>query len=72
VCNAANIHREGVLESMLCAGSIFDTTSAPCHGNMGGGLYCTDLIGGTSQLAGVLSFGISCGEAVSATVFFAI
>lgn len=56
-CNQAAIHANRVLNVHICAGSVTVTApaSGACIGNIGSGLYCDD------QLAGVLSFGTSCG-----------
>ncbi|XP_070497855.1 trypsin-2-like [Chironomus tepperi] len=56
-CNVANVHANRVLNTHLCAGSIAVTNPATgaCRGNVGSGLYCNE------RLAGVLSFGLSCG-----------
>lgn len=56
-CNAANIHANRVLAVHICAGSIAATNpvTGACAGNIGSGLYCNN------QLAGLLSFGTSCG-----------
>ncbi|KAG5666976.1 hypothetical protein PVAND_014979 [Polypedilum vanderplanki] len=58
-CNAANVHANRVLGVHICAGSIPATTpqTGACTGNIGSGLYCNE------RLAGVLSFGQSCGAA---------
>lgn len=59
-CNAQNIHANRVLPNVhICAGSIAATNpaSGACRGNLGSGLYCGN------ALAGVLSFGFSCGAA---------
>lgn len=58
-CNAANVHANRVLNVHMCAGSLTVTgpPSGACQGNIGSGLYCNGL------LAGVLSFGQSCGAA---------
>lgn len=59
-CNAANVHANRVLANVhICAGSIAATApaSGACRGNLGSGLYCNN------RLAGVLSFGFSCGVA---------
>jgi trypsin len=59
------MHRERVLESMICAGNTAASPTAPCNGNLGGGLYC--LVGGVNQLTGTLSFGLNCGLLVKNT-----
>lgn len=60
-CNTmANAGR--IQESMLCAGILIGAGTPPavpqtvCRGNIGGGLYCN------GRLAGILSFGLSCGN----------
>ncbi|KXJ70215.1 hypothetical protein RP20_CCG024469 [Aedes albopictus] len=62
-CNAANVHANRVLSTMLCAGSIAASTDTVCQGNIGGGLYCN------GQLTGVLSFGITCATANNPGVY---
>lgn len=59
-CNTlANAGR--IQESMICAGTLGTAgqvvPNAVCRGNIGGGLYCN------GRLAGILSFGLSCGNA---------
>ncbi|XP_055587401.1 trypsin 3A1-like [Uranotaenia lowii] len=63
-CNGAAMHAGGVMETMICAGNTAVTNAAaPCHGNMGAGLYCN------RELVGTLSFGINCGGANNPPVF---
>ncbi|XP_065089604.1 trypsin alpha-3-like [Ochlerotatus camptorhynchus] len=62
-CNAANVHANRVLSTMICAGSIPATANTVCQGNTGGGLYCN------GQLTGVLSFGFACGAANNPGVY---
>ncbi|XP_055587686.1 trypsin alpha-3-like [Uranotaenia lowii] len=56
-CNAANVHQNRVLTTMICAGSIPANANTVCQGNIGGGLFCN------GQLTGVLTFGLACGGA---------
>ncbi|XP_053699309.1 serine protease 1-like [Sabethes cyaneus] len=65
-CNAANIHNNRVLPTMICAGSLTATANTVCQGNIGGGLYCT------GQLTGVLTFGLACGAANQPGVYIDI
>lgn len=59
--NLANAGR--IQETMMCAGILAGAGTPPtvaqtvCRGNIGGGLYCNNM------LAGLLSFGLSCGAA---------
>ncbi|XP_055525136.1 trypsin alpha-3-like [Wyeomyia smithii] len=65
-CNAATVHNNRVLATMICAGSLTATANTVCQGNIGGGLYC----GG--QLTGVLTFGLACGAANQPGVYIDI
>lgn len=62
-CNQANVHANRVLNVHICAGSIAASAFGACIGNVGSGLYCDN------QLAGVLSFGTSCGLANNPGVY---
>ncbi|XP_055616972.1 serine protease 1-like [Toxorhynchites rutilus septentrionalis] len=66
VCNAANVHANRVLSTMICAGSVAATPNTVCQGNAGGGLFCN------GQLTGVLSFGMGCGAANQPGVYIDI
>lgn len=65
-CNAANMHANRVLSTIFCAGFFHAIASTVCQGNIGGGLYCNGL------LAGVLTFGLSCGAANNPGVYMDI
>jgi secreted trypsin-like serine protease len=64
-CNQPAIHANRVLASHICAGSVVITNpvSGACIGNVGSGLYCNN------ELAGVLTFGTSCGAANNPGVY---
>ncbi|XP_062542478.1 serine protease 1-like [Armigeres subalbatus] len=62
-CNVATVHANRVLSTMFCAGTIAANANTVCQGNIGGGIYCN------GQLAGVLSFGITCGAANNPGVY---
>nr|XP_029713871.1 anionic trypsin-1-like [Aedes albopictus] len=62
-CNAANVHANRVLSTMLCAGSITANANTVCQGNIGGGLYCN------GELTGVLTFGLTCAAANNPGVY---
>lgn len=60
-CNTLASGAGRIEESMICAGILAGAGTPPtvpqtvCRGNVGGGLYCNN------RLAGILSFGLSCG-----------
>lgn len=54
-CNSQNVHRNRVLTSQLCAGSLA-TSPSVCLPARGGGLYCN------GELVGILSNSFSCGQ----------
>lgn len=61
-CNGPTFGHPGrVLDTMICAGAIAGTGNPPlvadavCRGDVGGGLYCNNV------LTGILSFGLGCG-----------
>jgi len=62
-CNAANVYAGRVLENMICAGHLAANANTVCNGNLGAGLFCNE------ELAGILSFGFSCGQANQPAVF---
>ncbi|XP_036419103.1 transmembrane protease serine 13-like isoform X2 [Colossoma macropomum] len=59
-CNSQDVHNGSILQSMLCAGDLKGGRDA-CTGDSGGPLVC-EAQNGLWYLAGIVSWGVKCGE----------